>query len=233
MITFAALFITVNGAAELSAEVQCRISRAWLPCWRGSAPPLVASRLRIWTVVLPMSSLSRPAWGIFSESCRHQSGISWAAYPHSQPILHTDLITLFALLFIHTLAGFIFAWTPSLNNALFSLIGWLYNMCRRWGIVQSRSKGKRGGDQKAGEMGWKNGATESGGDKKTRARTRTPLTYLYKAVEMAGRENLWLLFTDLQSCAVPWLASPLAATFNFMFMAPSVKPISTLPHSAR
>lgn len=81
--------------------------------------PLVASRLRVWTAVLPKSSLSRPARGIFTESCRHQSGISWAAYPHSQPVLHTDLITPFALLFIHMLAGFIFAWTPSPNNALF------------------------------------------------------------------------------------------------------------------
>lgn len=78
-------------------------------------------------------------------------------------------------------------------------------------------------------MGWRKGATESGGDKEMRARTRAPLTYLYKAVEMTGEENLWLLFTDLPSGAVPWLASPLVATFNFMFMAPGVKPISTLP----
>lgn len=49
---------------------------------------------------------------------------------------------------------------------------------------------EEGEDQKAGKMGWKNGATESGDDKKMRARTRTPLTYLYKAVEMAGKENL-------------------------------------------
>lgn len=49
---------------------------------------------------------------------------------------------------------------------------------------------KKGEDHKAGKMGWKNRATERGGDKKMRARTGTPLTYLYKAVEMAGKENL-------------------------------------------
>lgn len=177
-----------------------------------------------------MSSLSHPACRIFTESWRHQSGISWAAYPHAQPILHTDLITLLALLFIHMLAGFIFAWTSSLNNALLPLIGWLYNMCRRWGNcgvwIQKRKKRE---DPKAGKMGRRNGAKKSGGDKEMRARTRAPLTYLYKAVEMTGGENLWLLFTDLPSCAGPWLASPLVATFNFMFMAPSVKPICTLP----
>lgn len=114
--------------------------------------PLVASRLGIWTALLPMSSLSRPVRGMFTASCRHQSGISWAAYPHSQPILHTDLITLFALLFIHMLAGLIFAWTPSLNNAFFSLMGRVYNMCRRWGFGQSRSKAKR-----RGWKSWRNG----------------------------------------------------------------------------
>lgn len=39
-------------------------------------------------------------------------------------------------------------------------------------------------------LGWRNGATESGGDKEMRAHTRAPLTYLYKAVEMTGEENL-------------------------------------------
>lgn len=143
----------------LPVDVQCNISWPWSQCSLKVVFLTTASWLGNWTALPPMSSLSHPASGIFSESCRHQSGISWAAYPHSQPILHTDLITLFALLFIHMLGGFIFAWTPSLNNALFSLIGWLYNMCRRWRIVVSGSKGgkKRERVQKL----WKwDGATE-------------------------------------------------------------------------
>lgn len=57
-------------------------------------------------------------------------------------------------------------------------------MCR---LDPSEKKRER---PKAVKMGWSNGATESGGDKEMRARTRAPLTYLYKAVEMTEEENL-------------------------------------------